>query len=803
VGELRDAVRQWARTPVITAVVLLSLALGIGANTAIFSLIDAVLIKPLPVRDPQRLVRLTDSGYPNHGIPVFRQYADAQVFEQTAAMSLLRPDISNTPERRSAFGLAVSGTFFDTLGVSPAIGRLLTVADDAPGSAAVAVTDYQFWQAEYGGRPDIVGSTIRLDGKPFTIVGVTERGFFGLTVGRRFDVVIGLNGYRTLFPDSIDAPGNSFSIIGRLKPGQTPAAAEAEARALQPAIRAALALPENNSRLVRQANVRPIPNGLSDDTQQQYRRPLTVLMALVVLVLMIACTNVAHLLIARGDARRGEIAVRVSLGASRWRILRSLLLESLVLAMAGAAAALLVGGWTARAIVKAVAVNESGGFANSIAVRLDDRVMTFTIAAGVVTAILFGIFPAVSATRVDPLEAIRQRGRGMISGATRFGMAQGLVAFQVALAFVLVWGAALLVRSFVSMTSQDLGFDRRNVIVAVPDFSRSQVARRERVPVADRIRERVRGVAGVRDVGLVESSPFGFGTGLVAFAIGGDEPGDRRVELNRVSDGYFRTMGAAIVAGRDFEALTREPRQSAIVNQAFAARYLAGQPAIGQALRLGVRNHPRVEIVGVAADARHTSLRDAIAPTVFVPMLPEDEPWIEIDIRSDLPEQDVRRATLDIVAELAPGVSVEFRSIDTGFQYAAARDRVIAALATGLAVLALLLAAIGLYGVMSHQVIRRRQEFGIRVAVGAAPRSVTNLILARATSMIAIGVGTGIAASLASGRVIAALLFDVTPADPLTIAAVTLLLSAVSIAAALIPARRAARIDPMTALREE
>jgi RNA polymerase sigma factor (sigma-70 family) len=248
----------------------------------------------------------------------------------------------------------------------------------------------------------------------------------------------------------------------------------------------------------------------------------------------------------------------------------------------------------------------------------------------------------VSATRVYPLEAIRQRGRGMISGATRFGMAQGLVAFQVALAFVLVWGAALLVHSFVSMTSQDLGFDRRNVIVAVPDFSRSQVARRERVPVADRIRERVRGVAGVRDVGLVESSPFGFGTGLVAFAIGGDEPGDRRVELNRVSDGYFRTMGAAIVAGRDFEALTREPRQSAIVNQAFAARYLAGQPAIGQTLRLGVRNHPRVEIVGVAADARHTSLRDAIAPTVFEPMLPEDVPWIEIDISSDLPEPDLR-----------------------------------------------------------------------------------------------------------------------------------------------------------------
>lgn len=810
--DLRDAIRQWARTPVITVVVVLTLALGIGANTAIFSLIDSLLIKSLPVREPERLVRVVEGRtFNTHGVPVFWQIAGANVFESTAAMSLLRPDISNTPERRSAFGICVNGGFFDTLGVSPAIGRLLTPADDAPGSQAVAVADYEFWQSEYGGRPEILGATIRLDGKPFTIVGVTERGFFGLNVGRRFDVAIALNGYRTLFPTAIDELTNSFSIIGRLKPGQTVAAAEAQVRALQPSIRAALQMPDNVRRLLTPVTVTPVAAGLSTTTQEQYARPLMVLMALVALVLLIACTNVANLLIARGSARRGELAVRLSLGATRGQVLRSLLIESLVIALVSAAAALVVGAWTARAIVNAVAVNQSGGFANWIEVPIDYRVMGFTIAIGIITAVFFGVGPALWATRVDPLDAMRQRSRGLVGGNSRFGIAQALVAFQVALAFVLILGGSLLVRSFISMTSQNLGFDRRHVVVAVPDFSRSPdfsrntAARRQRVPATDRIRERLRGFPGVQDVSFVESSPFGFGTGLVPFSVDGGDPLDSqlRVMLNRVSDGYFRTMGAAVVAGRDFDWIGREPRQSAMVNEAFVARHLGGGPAVGQSLRLSVRAHPRVEIVGVVANSRHTSLRDAIEPTVFVPMLPEDEPWIEINIRSQIPETQVRAAVLGIMSELAPGVSVEFRSIETGFRYAAARDRVIAWLAGGFAALALLLSAIGLYGVMSHQVIRRRQEFGVRVAIGAAPGSVTALILRQAGWIVGAGVAAGLAGAIASGRLITALLYDVTPTDPASIAIAAAFLGGVTMLAGLIPARRAARTDPMVALREE
>ena len=399
--DLRDAARHWARTPVITAVVVVSLALGIGANTAIFSLIDALLIKPLPVREPDRLVRVVEPQVVTHGVPFFRQIAATGIFESTAAMSLLRPDISRTPERRSAFGLSVSGGFFETLGVRPAIGRLLSPDDDAPGTPAVAVVDYEFWQREFDGGPQIVGATIPLDGKPFTIVGVTERGFFGLNVGRRFDVAISLNGYRTLFPDSLDRAA-SFSIFGRLKHLQSPAAAESSLRAAQPGIRAALQLPATASRLINPLSLTPIPAGLTTATREQYSTPLTVLMALVALVLVIACANVANLLIARGSERRGELAVRLSLGATRRQIVRSLLVESVVIALVSALAALVVGAWTARGIVNAVAVNQSGGFANWIDVPLNHRVLAFTIGVGMLIAIIFGAGPAAWATRVDP-----------------------------------------------------------------------------------------------------------------------------------------------------------------------------------------------------------------------------------------------------------------------------------------------------------------------------------------------------------------------------------------------------------------
>jgi len=799
--DLKDALRHWARTPVITAVVVLSLALGIGTNTAIFSLIDGLLLKPLPVRYAQRLVRIHNPGFNNHSIPTFEQLrGGTPIFEAIAAVSLMRPDVSPTPERRSAQGLAVSGEFFDTIGVLPALGRLIGSGDDRTGvSDPVAVLEYNYWQSAYGGSNDVIGKTVPLDGKPFTIVGVTERGFFGPSVGRRFDIAVSLAGYQFLYPGSNRVQSNFLSIIGRLRDGQSLAAAQAEARARQPQIRAALGA-ETLKQLTAPWELVAIPTGMSTPAQESYQRPLRVLMVLVAVVLLIACVNVANLLLARAAARRSELAVMLSLGASRAQVIRSALIESLVVALAGAALGVVVGVWTARAIVNAIAVNQSGPLATWIEVTLDWRMLAFAAAAGLLTAIIFGTGPAWRSSRVDPLDAMRQRTRTTVGGGAR--LAQTLVVAQVALAFVLLFGGGLLVRSFIAMTSQDLGFDSRRVTVAVPDFSRSLVKRSERVPTAERIRQQLATAPGIDAIALVESSPYGIGESNVPIAVPGSS-NEENVIGNRIGDGFFRMIGMHLRTGRDFLPLAQEAPTAAIVNETFANRYFAGLNPVGQTVRVRNVQRPQVEIVGVVADARSHSLRDPVRPTLYVPFRLNDEPWIEIDIRSGNAPTAIKDSVLAAVKQIAPSVGVEFRSMDTGIQYAAARDRVVAWLAGGFAVLALLLAAIGLYGVMSHQVIRRRQEFGVRIAIGAAPASVTRLILRQSMIVIAIGVVAGFAGALAAGRLIATLLYEVTPADPLSIAMTTIFLSAITLFAGLIPARRAARIDPMTALRDE
>lgn len=802
--ELRDAVRQWARTPVITAVVVLSLALGIGANTAIFSLIDSLLIRPLPVQHAERLVRIHNPRFNNHSIPTYEQLRDGPpIFDAVAAMSLMRPDVSSTPERRSAQGLAVSGNFFDVIGVRPALGRLLGPDDDRTGaSEPVAVLEYHYWQSAFGGRPDVIGETIPLDGKVFTIVGVSEQGFFGTSVGRRYDVAVSLAGYLFLYPTSYRPNASFVSIIGRLREGQSIAAAQIDARNRQPQIRAALGVPDTVTQLTQPWEIVSIRLGMTTATQERYAVPLRILMALVVLVLLIACVNVANLLLAKAAARSGELAVRLSLGATRAQVLRALMLESMVLALAGAVGGLLVGLWTARTIVEAIAVNQSGALATWIEVPLDWRMLAFTTGIGVVTAFVFGIGPAMRSTRVDPLEAMRQRARGTVGSASHFGISQTLVAIQVAIALVLVVGGGLLIRSFITMTTQDLGFDARRIVVAVPDFSRSQVSRQERVPVAERIRTQVAAVPGVEGVALAESTPYGLGEAVVPLIVPGSDT-EEHVVLNRVSDGFFNMIGTPLRAGRDFEAIGREMPTAVIVNQTFADRYLAGTNPVGQTIRLRAVDRSQVEIVGVVADARSISLRDPVMPTVFAPFRMNDVPWIEINIRSGVGEAAVKESVLAAVKQFAPGAGVEFRSIETGIRFAAARDRVVSWLAGGFAVLALLLSAIGLYGVMSHQVIRRRQEFGVRIAVGAAPGAVTRLIMGQASLIIGIGLIGGLAGALLSGRLIAALLYNVAPNDPMTIAAAAGFLSVVTILAGLIPARRASRTDPMTALRED
>ena len=804
-GDIPNAIRQWARTPVITAVVVLSLALGIGANTAIFSLIDSLLLRPLPVANPGELVRIHEEGYSFQSYPVWQYIrTETSFLGESAAVSLMRPDISSSSERRSALGLAVSGSFFGTLGVGPVTGRLIAPDDDRPGPGSdVVVLEYEFWQRMYRGG-DVLGQTIPLDGRPFTIIGVVERGFFGLNAGRRFDLAIPLEGFKTLSPGMADPLSASLTVFGRIAPGRSLGAATSELQAAQAELRATMNLPDTYRRLQKPLTLVPMAMGLTTTTQERYARPLWILMALVGLVLLIACANVANLLLARGAARRAELATRLALGASRAQVLRPQAVESLVIALAGAAVGVIVGVTTARAIVSAVAVDQANALATWIDVSINGRMLAFTSAAGIATALVCGLGPALWNTRVNPIDAMRERARGIASSGARFGIAHLLVAMQVALAFVLVLGGALLVRSFINFATQDLGFERGPLIVAVPDYTRSTVRRADRVPVADRIREELASVPGVRATGFSESTPFGFGLRpwpvivQQRTAAEGDP-----TPISRVGTGYFATLGMRMVAGRPFLPTGLESVNTAIVNEAFHNRYFEGTNPIGQAITVRMPRRGQVEIVGVVADARDMSVRDPVPPTVYMPLMAADEPWIEIGIRPAVDDQQLRQRIVDTVSRHAPGASVEFRTVEEGLHNAASRERVIAWLAGGFGVLALLLSAIGVYGVTSYHTSRRRQEFGVRIAVGAAPASVAALIMRQTGLITGVGIAMGLLVALAGARVLASLLFNVSTTDPISTTMAMGLLMAVCLAAGYLPARRAARVDPMTALREE
>ena len=806
--DFRDAARQWARTPIVTAAVLVSLALGIGANTAIFSLIDSLLLRSLPVSRPEQLVRLQEDTFNFHSLPLFRQLTgDQGPIDGLAAVTLMLPDISPTPERRSALGLAVSGSFFNLLGVRPAMGRLIAEDDDRLGRPAnVAVLEYEFWQHQYAGRGDAIGRTVPIDGHPFTIIGVVQRGFFGLMVGRRFDVAIPLEGFRTIEPGFDDADENSLTVFARLDDGGRRGDAESALRAQQAAIRGSLALAPGSTRLTKPWTLVPMAMGLSTPARSRYARPLTLLMAIVGLVLLIACANVANLLLSRAETQRGELAVRFSLGASRWQVLRALAIESLALSLAGAAGGALIGIWTARAIVEAITVNQIGAFTTWISAPLDLRILAFTSAVGVATSLVFGMGPAFWASRVDPLEATRERSRTVVSGSSRFGPVHAIVAAQVALAFVLVLGGGLLVRSFVAISTQDLGFNRDNVLVAHPDFNHSTVAREQRREALAQIRDDLAALPGIDGVGFSEGTPFGLGSATVPVALAGEpaQGNEARIPLNRISNGYLQTLGITVTSGRDFQHSDRESPRVAIVNEAFVQRFFRGESAIGRSLQVLSRRPQAVEIVGVVADLRSASLREPVSPELYLPITREtDAGWNELSIRTNTNSPAMRAAVLEAVSRVAPGASVEFRVLGDGLTYASAQERVMAWLSASFAALALLLSAIGLYGVMTSFVVRRRHEMGVRIAVGAPPSRVLGMVLKQAGAVVFAGLVLGLVLALGAGRLVSSLLFGVTASDPLMMAAAALVLASVALIAGYIPARRASRTDPMAALREE
>jgi predicted permease len=813
--DLRYASRVLGKSPGFTIAAVASLALGIGANTAIFSLIDAVMLKSLPVQEPERLIEpVTDrgSGQPFNAFsyPALVHFRDhATTLEGMIASHSSRLFIvigSAAPELGE--GQYVTGNFFPVLGVPALLGRTVQPADDRPEAAPVAVLSHAYWQRRFGGDPYILGRRLTLDGHVFTIVGVAPPRFRGMTVGRNVDVWIPLAVERRLrTPSWTSSAGYKWlQLVGRVKAGSTYEQARVELQTMfrTGVIEAELALlksPEPDHPATRwRLLVEPARAGLSAG-RRQFSEPLVVLLAVSGLVLAIACLNVANLLLARAAARRQEMAVRLSLGAARSRVMRQLLTESLLLASAGAALGI--------ALAYAGCQYLLAFFATSRApVRLeigpDIRVLVFTAALALATGLLFGLAPAWRTTRQAQsawlVGAVRVHG-----SRDRRMMSRMLIGAQVALSTIMLVGAGLFLRSLHNVRSIETGFDRDGVLIVTTDASRSGLTASAQRAAFRELIARLAAIPGVVEASLSWVTPIEGGGSMRTLHVRDDDGAvreARNVHLNWVSPGYFSTMRTPIQAGRDFtwQDTVTSPK-TALVNQTMARRYFGNEQAVGRRVTLDTATY---EIVGVVGDAKYLELRDTVPPTLYFSAFQQEHASGQFVIRTEGRPLAIESSAREIVHAAAPSIAVtKVRSLAEQVDASIVRERMLGVLSGFFAGLGLLLAAVGLYGVLAYMVARRTSEIGIRMALGAKPSLIARMVLREALTLTAGGIVAGTVVALLLSRSLSGLLFGLTPTDPLTIASVAVVLVATALAAAYLPSRRAARLDPTVALRHE
>jgi predicted permease len=823
--DLRYGARVLRFNPGFAGVAILSLALGVGANAAIFQLLNAVRLRTLPVEDPSRLVevrianRKSATGrfmgrYPLLTNPVWERIrGQAQGFSGRTAWGTARFDLADGGASRYAEGLWVSGGFFDTLGVRPAAGRLFLPDDDVRGCASPGVViSHAFWQRELGGDPSAVGRALRLDGHPFAIVGVSAPGFFGVEVGRSFDVAVPLCAEPVISGAStaLDKPDWWFlAVIGRLKPDWTVERATAQLASISPGILQETVSPryspeDAKNYLAFSLAAFPAGTGVSS-LRRSYEKPLWLLLATTALVLLIACANLANLMLARASAREREIAVRLAIGASRGRIVRQLMAESLLLAAAGAAAGALLARWVSASLVAFLSSEANRLFVD---LRPDWRVLAFTTGLAVVTCVLFGLAPAVRATHVAPGAAMKSGGRGITVSRERFGLRRGLVVVQMALSLVLVVGALLFVGTLRNLLTVDPGFRSDDVLVVSLDLRRAGFAESRQVAVKRDIVNamgRLPGVLAAAQVDILPMSGSGWNqTILVGGVVQKDYP-----NFNRVSPGYFKALGTPFVAGRDFdERDTASSVPVAIVNESFARTYLGGQDPLRQSFQIQEppgAPRPQYQVVGVVKDTKYFDLREPFKPIAYLAAAQETQPdaFLQAVIRTAQGPSALAAAVTRSVASVHPLIALRFETMSSQVRRTLQSEALMAALTGSFGVLAGVIAAIGLYGVMSYLVARRRNEIGIRMALGADRAAVVRMVLRESGALLVAGVVAGALLSLAAARTASALLFGLGPGDPVTMIKAVAALAMVAALASYVPAQRAARIDPMRTLRED
>lgn len=826
VQDLRFAARMLHKTPGFTAAAVLSLALGIGANTAIFQLLDAVRMKPLPVRASHELAQVglsnpaTRRGSYNDRFnsltnPLWEQIRDhQQAFSGVFAWSSGNFNLAQSGEVRNGKVLWVSGEFFNVLGVQPFLGRVLNASDDVRGCTAPgAVISHGFWQKEFGGAPDVIGRKLTLPDHSLEVVGVTPREFYGLEVGKSFDFAVPICAEALLRGKNsrLDSGTNWWLMVtGRLKPGESLPQANASLQATSAGLFEA-SLPADypeasvkdylSSRLQASAAAA----GFSV-LRQDYERPLWFLQVIAGLVLLIACANLANLLLARASLREREMAVRQAVGASRARLVRQLLAESLLLAVIGTVLGAALAQVLSRFLVSFISKTSD---AIVLDLSFDWRLIAFAAAIAALTCTLFGLTPALRATRVQPGAAMKASGRGLTAGRERFSLRRTLVVVQVALSLVLVAGALLFTRSLSKLVNVNVGFQQDGILIARADLRRLNLAEDQRVAYRAQLLDRLRAIPGVEAASETIVVPLS-GNALNN-DVWADGQRDRRVNsaFSWVAGSYFDTLRMPLIAGRDFNASdVNTSVKVTIINETFARDVFAVANPIGR--RFWVVATPGIpervfEIVGVVKDTKYEDLREEFGPIAFFPVSqePEPDPIGQFLIRSKLPEAQVTGAIKNLFAEINPGINIGFQNFRGMISDGLLRDRLMATLSGFFGLLALLLASVGLYGILSYGVASRRHEIGIRLALGAQTRNVLSMVLREAVMLVLIGIIVGLPFVFGVTRFASSMLFGLTAADPLSLTGAAVFLFGVALLAGFLPARRATKIDPLEAFRYE
>jgi predicted permease len=836
--QLRLAFRALLRAPFITLVAIVSLALGIGANAAIFSLFDQMLLRRLPVEAPDQLVNLANPG-PKPGsqtcnnqggcdevfsYAMFRDLEKAQhVFTGLAAHRSFGANLAYRRQTTNGEGMMVSGSYFPLLGLQAAHGRLFTLDDDRTiAGHPLVILSEEYWRTRFDANPAVINETLIVNGQALTIVGVAPRDFHGTSLGTRPHVYVPLTMRGALVPGFIRTSSNGFEnrraywayVFARLKPGvsleQATTAINVPYSAILNDVEAPLQQGMSDQTMARfkakQIALAPGYRGQSS-VHEEASTPLLLLMAVTGVVLLIACANIANLLLVRGAGRAGEMAVRLSIGANRRQLISQLLLESMVLALLGAAAGILVSRWTLDLIASLLPPDATA----TIDFRLDRTVLWFSGLLAVATGLLFGLFPALHSTRPSLVSTLREDAgqKGAARGASRFRMT--LATVQIALSMTLLVAAGLFVRSLFNVTRVDLGVRTENLVTfAVSPELNGYTPERSRA-LFQRIEDELAALPGVSSVSaslvpLLAGNNWGNSVSVQGFAAGPDT--DVHSNYNEIGPGYFRTVGIPLLAGREFtRADAIGAGKVAIVNEAFATKFNLGRDAVGKHMSdsSGANAKLDIQIIGLVRDAKYSEVKQKTPPVFYRPYRQDERlGFIGFYVRTALDPQQLMPSIQGVISKLDPNLPVEeLKTLDQQIRENVYLDRMISTLSASFAILATILAAIGLYGVLAYTVAQRTREIGVRMALGADGGSVRRMVLRQVAVMTVIGALAGLAGAVALGRGAESLLFEMQGTDPLVFVGAAVLLAVVAFAAGFLPAQRAARIDPMIALRYE